>query len=662
MATKAPSRAIKLFGTTNIDSKGRVLRAGPLSAVLDNGQLRYIRVNDIEVLRAIAFLVRDENWGTFTPEITNLKVKQGKTGFRVTYRARCADAKRALTYDAEITGDVADGLKFSAKATPESDFLTNRTGFVVLHPLQGVAGKPVKVMHVDGRSEKSRFPKIINPVQPFYNIHALSHEIAPGNWAICRMEGDSFEMEDHRNWTDASFKTYVRPLAEPWPYTLPAGKSFDQAVSLTFTRKLPKPKGRGGSKKISVTLGGGAGTMPRIGVGVPAEEADNAISAADALKAAGLQQLICQIDCRRGDATALCRRYKQLGDATGAGVVLEIILTGTESPDAELARVGGQAKVAGLQPMAVAVSPAPDLKATLPGSAGPKVAPLADIYKAARAAFPGVRLGGGMFSYFTELNRKRPPVELLDYVTHTNAPIVHAADDISVMETLEALPYVIDFHALLHRQEDALLGRAQQHRRPRQSLWRGDGGEPGQPAHLPGGPGSQASRPVRRRLDSRLRRRLRPRRRRGGEPRRGDRPARPALPADRYAAALLRRGEARLLSAVSRDRRVGRCGGQEADRRRQRRADQGGQPRLPRCRRPGCLAGQSHGREADRAGQGVQAGTGGHRHNRRGKLRRGNEAAGLPRQADQESEEGSGIDPAAALRGRAHRRGVLTSR
>jgi hypothetical protein len=307
-----------------------------------------------------------------------------------------------------------------------------------------VAGKPVKVLHVDGKSEKSRFPKIINPVQPFYNIHALSHEIAPGNWAICRMEGDSFEMEDHRNWTDASFKTYVRPLAEPWPYSLPAGKSFDQAVSLTFTRKLPKPKGRGGSRKIAVTLGGGAGTMPRIGVGVPAAEADNALSTADALKAAGLQQLICQIDCRQGDATALCRRYKQLGDATGAGVVLEVIITGNEPPEAELARVGGQAKAAGLQPMAVAVSPAPDLKATLPGSAGPKVPPLADIYKAARAAFPGVRLGGGMFSYFTELNRKRPPVELLDYVTHTNAPIVHAADDISVMETLEALPYVID--------------------------------------------------------------------------------------------------------------------------------------------------------------------------------------------------------------------------
>ena len=438
------SRAIKLFGTTVADTKGRVLRAGPVSAVFDNGQLRYIRVNDTEVLRAIAFLVRDENWGTFMPEISNLKVKQGKSGFRVTYRARCADAKRALIYDAEITADAAEGLKFSATATPETDFLTNRTGFVVLHPLAGVAGKPVEVLHVDGRSEKSKFPKIINPVQPFFDIHTLSHEIAPGNWASCRMEGDSFEMEDHRNWTDASFKTYVRPLAEPWPYVLPAGKSFDQSVDLTFTRKLPKPKARGGGKKIAVALGRGAGIMPRIGVGVPAEEVDNAIAAAATLKAAGLQLLICQIDCRRGDASALCRRYKQLGEATGAGIVLEIILTGTDSPEAELARVGGQAKSTGLQPMAVAVSPAADLKGTLPGSAGPKVPPLADIYKAARAAFPGVKLGGGMFSYFTELNRKRPPVELLDYVTHTNSPIVHAADDISVMETLEALPYVID--------------------------------------------------------------------------------------------------------------------------------------------------------------------------------------------------------------------------
>jgi hypothetical protein len=62
---------------------------------------------------------------------------------------------------------------------------------------------------------------------------------------------------------------------------------------------------------------------------------------------------------------------------------------------------------------------------------------------AARKEFPGVTLGGGMLSFFTELNRKPVPQGLFDFVTHTVCPIVHAADDISVMETLEALPSII---------------------------------------------------------------------------------------------------------------------------------------------------------------------------------------------------------------------------
>lgn len=48
-----------------------------------------------------------------------------------------------------------------------------------------------------------------------------------------------------------------------------------------------------------------------------------------------------------------------------------------------------------------------------------------------------------MFSFFTELNRKHPPANRLDFVMNTTCPIVHAADDRSVMETLEALPYQV---------------------------------------------------------------------------------------------------------------------------------------------------------------------------------------------------------------------------
>ena len=60
-----PSRRLKLCGTEEIDPPSQQLAAGPLTAELENGQLRYIALNGVEVLRGIAFLVRDQNWGTY---------------------------------------------------------------------------------------------------------------------------------------------------------------------------------------------------------------------------------------------------------------------------------------------------------------------------------------------------------------------------------------------------------------------------------------------------------------------------------------------------------------------------------------------------------------------------------------------------------------------
>ena len=55
--------------------------------------------------------------------------------------------------------------------------------------------------------------------------------------AICTMEGDAYEMEDQRNWTDASYKTYIRPLALPWPYTIKKGARFAQKVTLAVRER-----------------------------------------------------------------------------------------------------------------------------------------------------------------------------------------------------------------------------------------------------------------------------------------------------------------------------------------------------------------------------------------------------------------------------------------
>jgi hypothetical protein len=442
--TASVSRAIKLCGTEQPDVVGRILTAGPLSAELDNGNLRYIKVAGVEVLRSLAFLVRDENWGTYIPTLSSMVVDQRTDGFDVSLHAVCKRAGQEIGYDVRIEGDRDGNLSFCAVATPATDFLTARTGFVVLHPLTGVAGRPVEVEHTDGTVEQSTFPALVNPIQPFLNVRALTHDVLPGLKATVRMEGDTFEMEDHRNWTDASFKTYVRPLALPWPYTLRADETVRQSVTVTLSGAAPKRAGPSGDAPVRVALGAASrDTMPRVGLGLPAEEIDAALASIDLVARIAPSLLICQFDPRAGHGLRELERYRTIVERTGAQCELEIVVESVDAYADELRRVAAFVRDAKLPLSAVAVCPVGDLKSVLPGGQRPPAPPLDGLYRAARAAFPHVKLGGGMFSFFTELNRKRPPAELLDFVHNGTCPIVHAADDRSVMETHEALPYQV---------------------------------------------------------------------------------------------------------------------------------------------------------------------------------------------------------------------------
>jgi D-apionolactonase len=439
----APSRAVKLCGTEEVDPPSRKLAAGPLTAELENGQLRYIAFKGVEALRGIAFLVRDQNWGTYTPRIGSLSVKEGAGGFTVEYRAVCADGNQQLQYEARITGLSDGSLTFDAVATPETDFVTNRTGFVVLHPAR-LAGQKLKVTHVDGSEEATRFPERISPSQPVFDIRALSHEAAPGLWATCQMQGDAFEMEDQRNWTDASYKTYVRPLALPWGYILAKGSRHEQSVRLWFTGG---GSGAGSARvggAVAIALGQGLPLrVPELGVALPRDEIEAASATVDALRALKPRFLVYHTDLRDSAALSGFERIREAAEAAAAKINLEVVVPDEADAEASLKPVAAAAKRASLEIDSIIVSSAADLKSWQPGAKRPEKPTVDEIAKAARAAFPGVKMGGGMLSTFTELNRKRPKPALFDFITHTTCSIVHAADDRSVMETLETLPAII---------------------------------------------------------------------------------------------------------------------------------------------------------------------------------------------------------------------------
>ncbi|MBY5609219.1 hypothetical protein [Rhizobium leguminosarum] len=436
--------AFQLYGTNLVDPQPVRLRAGKLEADLANGNLRTIRYDGTEVLRGISYLVRDRDWGTYSPEIADLKIEQSDGRFGVAYQACCVgpdDTK--LIVDVRITGN-ADRLDFEAEAIAATGFETNRCGFCILHPIVGVAGSPATVEHVDGQIVATRFPDVIEPWQPFKDMRAITHAVMPDVQAECRMEGDTFEMEDQRNWSDASYKTYVRPLALPWPYQMPDDRPVRQKTSLVIRDargSTPPPAGMSGGA-IKLELGARTGTMPDIGVIITPEEADASLSAKSLLSEIAPQELLFHFDPGAGHGVDALAQFAVLAAAHRGRSTLEIALPCKSSPSSEAAEIARQMRLAEFRPDAIMISPSVDQQSTPPGSKWPECPPLDEVYSAARTAFPDIRIGGGMLSYFTELNRKRVPDGRLDFVSHCTNPIVHAADDLSVMQTLEALPFI----------------------------------------------------------------------------------------------------------------------------------------------------------------------------------------------------------------------------
>jgi hypothetical protein len=433
----------RLYGTQEPPAPSRKLTAGPLSVDLQDGNLRTIRFRGHEVLRAIAFLVRDKDWGTCAAKITNLAIHESLARFRISYRACYAapDGARLLA-DIVIEGE-AERIRFSAEFEAKGDFETARAGFTVLHPIIGLSGHPVTVRHTDGSVEDAVWPKSIEPWQPFKEIASITHGVTPGITAETRFAGDIFEMEDQRNWTDGSYKTYVRPLALPWPYRLESGARHSQSVELVISAETAAQALSHSDEPVDLTLSSTPYRLPDIGVGLRPDCMEAEASHLRLLADIGARHLIAHYDPLAGHGIDALRHYASTTRHTGLKLTLECAVPCQRPLDEEMSELAALVAQTELPLDTLFVCPSVDRQSTPPGSTWPACPPLQDVYQAAREAFPGVRLGGGMLSYFTELNRKRIPGDLVDYVSHCTNPIVHAADDLSVMQTFEALADVV---------------------------------------------------------------------------------------------------------------------------------------------------------------------------------------------------------------------------
>src|SRR6267143_1507494 len=103
------------------------LSAGPLTMQFEplTGLLRYIRIGDHEIVRAIYAAVRDENWATIPPRLSNMRQEVGKDCFRLSFDVGCQQGQIDYLWRGEIVGESDGTIRYSFDGEARSSFQRN---------------------------------------------------------------------------------------------------------------------------------------------------------------------------------------------------------------------------------------------------------------------------------------------------------------------------------------------------------------------------------------------------------------------------------------------------------------------------------------------------------------------------------------------------------
>ncbi|MFK4853525.1 hypothetical protein ACI3KT_17970 [Microbacterium sp. ZW T6_19] len=375
-----------------------VWSAGEWSLELRGDELAEIRHHDAIVLRGVRAAVRDRGWQTVPVLVTAVTAEPD--ALTVSLRHEGLGALLDSTLRATVHGGE---LMIAWAGVNQIGFDACRIGLVALHPASD-SGRPAVVVHTDGAAEDVVFPGAISPHQPIRDIRELRLDDV-----VLTFHGDVFEMEDQRNWTDASFKTYSRPLALPYPYRVDAGEAVRQSITIRASGAQRGTRGIG-ADVIELRP---AGAFPAIGV--------EASTAPDPVAAADLGAFrVVELDLTTPTWPAALARAA----ADGRPLDVRLVTRGTAQELSAAAAALCEVEVLRITPFDS------DEHITTAGLLGATRAALA-------TAPVHAPLLAGSRSHFTELNREqaRIPREVDGIVVNTT-PLFHALDTEQLVEAV----------------------------------------------------------------------------------------------------------------------------------------------------------------------------------------------------------------------------------
>ena len=420
------------------------LRAGPLHLLYDpeNGMLRRLKLGKRELLRGVYAAVRNENWETVPGMIKQTAATVAPDSFQIEFTSEHKQAEIDFFWHGIIEGTGAGEIRYNFSGQARSDFRRNRIGFCLLHPIAECAGVRARQTRADGRIISCRFPDLIEPQivgqSPFQQLSGIAHEVSPQLWFEASFTGDVFEMEDQRNWSDASFKTYCTPLNLPFPAEIARGTQIHQCINLRLIGAVPNPiliesPIHSAEREVTVTVPEKPlARLPKIGLGTASSEAP--LSPAEISKLRQLQLSHLRVDVHVAAADH-CRRLQQaIVEAEALGIKLELAIHQPRQAEPQVNQL-----VNLLLKHKNTVDRILALREAEPATSAETLTWVRHNFAALE-----VPIGAGSDCNFCELRREQAMDRLAivdaDFLFWSVCPQVHATDHLSVIETLETYP------------------------------------------------------------------------------------------------------------------------------------------------------------------------------------------------------------------------------
>lgn len=403
----------------------------------DGDEISEISHGGVVLLESLRPALRDPNWETITPRVTEPRWEEDGRTSRRTQRVEHThgSASAHAVTELEITADV---LRCRLTLTTGTDLLLNRAGLTVMLP-RAVAGLDGLVRTPEGAERSIRLPRLISPFQPVFDIRRLDLDHGGVRFRLDLL-GDVFEMEDQRNWTDASFKLYSRPLALPFPYLVRAGEQVEQEVTLTLLPsadhsriELPSRPSEIPTDVDAVLEAATRCVLPAVGTGATTQYSD-AVTA-PAARVEGLSHLLVETSEGFPHEQVLGAAARE---ARALGSPVDLRIAATEETD--LGAILDIAEDVGLPVIRVGV-----LDSARHVTTAPLWARLRDA-----AAGRQLELVAGARSHFTEFNREIHEIPRdADAFTFPSTPQMHMRETWHVIAGLGALGDVLDSAATL---------------------------------------------------------------------------------------------------------------------------------------------------------------------------------------------------------------------